>query len=186
MTAAMTKALDLHTPKGELPAHPSPAQVAAFRKANQLRASLSDDSWPAKVAAFRRLYGLSEHDSPFPALISMSRMMLHRGLLREELTEIEDAIDTSDLDGIVDGVLDLIYVGLGFLCELGLKPQQQLLAMQEVHASNMTKTDDAGAPVFNTDGKVLKGDNYQPVDLHTMLVNWSVGLSAEGGEQADG
>jgi hypothetical protein len=173
----MLKALELHTPKGELPANAEPEQIALFRQANQLRASLLDDSWPKKVAAFRRLYLLSEHNNPSPAVLSTSRQMLHRAMLDEERDETFYAAGAGDLSGTVDGLLDLIYVALGWLLELGFTPQQIDLLMEEVHASNMTKTDDHGAPVFDTNGKVLKGDNYVRESLLKMVAAFSVGLS---------
>jgi predicted HAD superfamily Cof-like phosphohydrolase len=184
MTPALSRALELHTPQGILPLNPSPEQTSAFRKANQLRASLLNDSWPTKVLAFRRLFGLSAFDNTLPALIPANRQMLHRRLIDEERDELFDAFDQHDLEGIVDGCLDLIYVTIGALIEHGFTPQQIELMMQEVHASNMTKTDDIGQPVFDDTGKVLKGDNYIPVNLHDMIVRLSVGLEAE--EPSDG
>jgi hypothetical protein len=38
-------------------------------------------------------------------------------------------------------------------------------AIEKVHASNMTKLGDDGKPVYNEDGKVVKGPNYKAPDL---------------------
>ena len=34
-----------------------------------------------------------------------------------------------------------------------------------VHNSNMTKLDDDNKPIYREDGKILKSNNYLPVDL---------------------
>ena len=34
-----------------------------------------------------------------------------------------------------------------------------------IHNSNMTKLDDNGKPIYREDGKILKSNNYLPVDL---------------------
>ena len=41
--------------------------------------------------------------------------------------------------------------------------------MHRVFESNMSKLDDQGKPIYREDGKVLKGPNYQPPDLTSLV-----------------
>lgn len=169
LTPTIHKALDLHQPAPYRPfADPSPAE----RRANLIRSSILDDNWPRKVAAFRALFSLNQHDhtgAAFGSVLRPDRTALHQKLLHEEFTEVCVGADNGSLSETVDGLLDLIYVALGWLSELGFTPEEQLALMQEVHASNLTKTDDKGLPVFSPTGKVLKGDNYLRADIEGLL-----------------
>ena len=42
---------------------------------------------------------------------------------------------------------------------------------QEVHRSNMSKTDKDKQPVFREDGKIIKSELYSPPDLESILVS---------------
>lgn len=42
-------------------------------------------------------------------------------------------------------------------------------AMHRVYQSNMSKLDDNGKPIFRSDGKVMKGPNYQPPYLDDLV-----------------
>ena len=44
-------------------------------------------------------------------------------------------------------------------------------ALQRVFASNMSKLNSDGIPIYRADGKVLKGENYKPVDLTDLVSN---------------
>ena len=44
-----------------------------------------------------------------------------------------------------------------------------LKAFERVHASNMSKLDDNGKPIFREDGKVMKGPNYKKPYLTDLL-----------------
>jgi len=171
LSKAMAAALELHPPKN-LPQQNAwdntPDQVEAFNALNRIRASLANDDWPKKVFAFHRLYGVPGGDGPIQQLDSYRRILRHR-LLAEEVKETIEADTHNDLIETVDGLLDTIYVAIGWLLELGLTPMQINMAMEEVHASNMTKVDSSGNPVYDDGGKVLKGENYVPVDLCHVL-----------------
>lgn len=171
MTPALKQALDLHQPVGELPIgyeRGDPDTIAAFRLQNRVRTSLLDDDWPKKVMAFHRLYALPGGDGPIRPL-DPYRKILRERLLSEEVAETNAASEAGDVVETIDGLLDTIYVAIGWMLELGMTPAQINLAMQEVHASNMTKTDLKGKPIFDEGGKVLKGDNYVKADLQLAL-----------------
>jgi hypothetical protein len=181
MTPALQKALDLHQPLAtQLPQFPTEEEKAAVRTLNRVRASLLDDDWPKKIAAFRALYSLAQHDREVPGPLSGPRFMLHMRLLAEEWKETVDAVDglryvEDPIDEAVcfaewvDGILDLIYVGIGALCESGFTPQEINLLMTEVHASNLTKVDEHGKPIYDEGGKVLKGEHYVKADIAALI-----------------
>lgn len=56
--------------------------------------------------------------------------------MREELTELEDALSGEDFEDTVDAILDLTYVALGTLVEMGVSP---LPVFEVVHEANMRK-----------------------------------------------
>lgn len=171
LSPAMNKAQDLHPPRT------MPKQNAwdndtdtslAFQALNRIRASIVDDDWAKKVFAFHRLYNVPGGDGPIQQ-ISGFRRILRRRLLEEEVKETFEADERGDIIETIDGLLDTIYVAIGWMLELGLTPRDINLAMEEVHASNMTKVDNDGKPVFDEGGKVLKGDNYVRADIALVL-----------------
>lgn len=171
LTPAMERASELHPPH-TLPKH-NPWEntddvIAALQVANRIRASLVDDNWPKKVFAFHRLYKMPGGEGPIKQLDPYRRILRQR-LLAEEVRETNEADERGDLVKTIDGLLDTIYVAIGWMLELGMTPEDINRAMEEIHASNMTKVDDNGQPVFDDGGKVLKGDNYVRADLNLIL-----------------
>lgn len=67
---------------------------------------------------------------------------------------------------IADGLGDGIYVKYGHALERGI-PIDKVLA--EIHRSNMSKLGSDDKPIYRDDGKVLKGPNYSPPDLHSII-----------------
>jgi NTP pyrophosphatase (non-canonical NTP hydrolase) len=91
---------------------------------------------------------------------------LRKKLLREELDELCEAIDSFDPEQIAKEGSDLVYVVFGTM----QRPQIRLeVAIEEVHKSNMSKIGPDGKFVEREDGKVLKGPNYRPPDLSKAL-----------------
>jgi predicted HAD superfamily Cof-like phosphohydrolase len=56
--------------------------------------------------------------------------------IQEELTEVRDAVDLDDMDGIVDGLIDLIYIAAGTLEMMNVDSQAH---WDEVQDKNMKK-----------------------------------------------
>lgn len=163
MTAAMTTARNLHEWKGELPRVSSDEQKNNYHALNRVRYSITDDDWGKKVRAFRELFNLSLPTEL--TMLSPQDKMLHTSMLLSELSEFSAASEPIEA---LDGLLDIIYVALGAALHMGFSPQQLLLAMEEIHAANMTKVLDNGRPLINDGeidptqpvGKVLKTNNY--------------------------
>ena len=93
-------------------------------------------------------------------------MQLRYDLIKEELSELEHAMKTKDLKEIADALTDILYVtyGAGFAYGIDLDK-----CFKEVQRSNMSKLGKDGKPIFNDQGKVMKGPNYIEPDLKQFL-----------------
>jgi len=84
-------------------------------------------------------------------------------LIREELNELEGAIDEVDMIGVADAITDLLYVVYGAAVAFGIDANG---CFKEVHDSNMTKmTPDGSVMRCQITSKVLKPSSYRPPDL---------------------
>lgn len=177
MTPAQQRALDLHPYVPVRARQFDDPDPAAIRR-NRIRRSIADGSWPEKIAAFRSLFCLDQHNLDSPGQLRPERTALHRMLLQEEFGEVMSALETADpFIETVDGLLDLIYIALGWLSEMGLPAELIGLLMDEVHASNLTKADSNGLPIFRADGKVLKSEHYVRPDLAGVIASYLGGLT---------
>lgn len=98
----------------------------------------------------------------------------YRGLFDEEVAETNEAWAKlleakSDVDlleattELADGLLDTIYIAMGWLHAMGLEPKA---LWAEVHNSNMAKVDPVtGQMVKNGNGKILKPEGWKPPQL---------------------
>lgn len=71
-----------------------------------------------------------------PELMSDDRVTFRADFMQEELTEFREAQAKGDLDGAVDAIIDMMYVGAGALNEMGVATQP---VWDEVHRANMMK-----------------------------------------------
>ena len=87
---------------------------------------------------------------------------LRYDLIREELTELKDAIDKKDIKEVADALTDILYVTYGAGHAFGINLDK---CFAEVQSSNMSKLGVDGKPIYNEKGKVMKGPNYFKPDL---------------------
>lgn len=87
-------------------------------------------------------------------------------LIAEEFLELREAVANENIVEIADALTDLLYVVYGAGHAFGIDLDECFL---EVHASNMSKLDDDGQPIYREDGKVLKSDNYFKPNLASVL-----------------
>lgn len=171
LTKAMATALELHGVPEPLPQSKvdrlTPEALAERRLAFVRRSTISDGTPAQKVLAFRQLYKLPVPSDFTP--LSHAEKILHRNLINEEAEEFSDAVNNDDPTEMIDALLDLIYVAYGAMLNMGLSPAQIDRGFEEVHASNMTKTDSSGKPIFSDVGKVLKGPHYVPPAINEVL-----------------
>jgi predicted HAD superfamily Cof-like phosphohydrolase len=83
---------------------------------------------------------------------------LRKRLIREEAEELLEALETENEEHVLKELCDLLYVTIGLADTYGWDYR---VAFNRVHSSNMSKLDRDGLPVYDSEGKVLKSENYQ-------------------------
>ena len=78
-------------------------------------------------------------------------------LIKEELDELKEAIDKKDIKEVADALTDILYVTYGAGHAFGIDLDK---CFEEVQNSNMSKLGKDGKPIYNENGKVMKGPNY--------------------------
>jgi predicted HAD superfamily Cof-like phosphohydrolase len=92
---------------------------------------------------------------------------LYLKLIREEATELFDAVAQDNRPEVFDALLDLIVVCIGAGFSAGFPMAS---GWKEVVDSNMAKIDPATGMVRRrSDGKILKPDGWQPPKLADLL-----------------
>ncbi len=92
--------------------------------------------------------------------------MLRVELIEEELTELKEALEAKDIVETADALTDLLVVIYGAGHAFGINLDDCFL---EVHDSNMSKLGADGMPIYREDGKVMKGPDYCPPDLASLV-----------------
>ena len=87
---------------------------------------------------------------------------LRLSLIQEELDELNKAIKDKDIVEVADALTDILYVTYGAGHAFGIDLDQ---CFNEVQNSNMSKLGNDGKPIYNENGKVMKGPNYFKPDL---------------------
>tara|TARA_B100000963_G_scaffold285557_1_gene254511 strand:+ start:819 stop:1190 length:372 start_codon:yes stop_codon:yes gene_type:complete len=82
---------------------------------------------------------------------------LRFNLIKEELEELKEAIEKKDIQEVADALTDILYVTYGAGHSFGINLDQ---CFREVQSSNMSKLGEDGKPIYNKNGKVMKGPNY--------------------------
>ena len=112
------------------------------------------------VKIFMETFGQRVRTTPqFP---DQKTMRLRLDLIKEELKELEEAMNNKDLKEIADALTDILYVtyGAGFAYGINLDK-----CFKEVQRANMSKLGKDGKPIFNEAGKVMKGPDYYKPNL---------------------
>ena len=91
---------------------------------------------------------------------------LRISLINEELEELKQAISDKNLTEVADALTDILYVTYGAGHAFGINLDA---CFEEVQNSNMSKLDKNGNPIYNENGKVLKGPNYFEPDLKKFI-----------------
>tara|TARA_B100000989_G_scaffold122544_1_gene90507 strand:- start:359 stop:730 length:372 start_codon:yes stop_codon:yes gene_type:complete len=108
-----------------------------------------------KVGIFMKTFGQDVKDKP--SLSSDKINQLRISLIKEELDELKEAMNSKDLLEVADALTDLLYVTYGAGHAFGIDLDK---CFEEVQNSNMSKLGDDGKPIYNEFGKVMKGPNY--------------------------
>ena len=117
-----------------------------------------------KVKKFMETFGQEVLNKPkFP---NDRTIKLRIDLIKEELNELEEAINNNNLVEVADALTDILYVTYGAGHSFGINLDA---CFEEVQNSNMSKLDKNGNPIYNENGKVLKGPNYFEPNLRKYI-----------------
>ena len=113
-----------------------------------------------EVKKFMKTFGqLVNTKAQFP---EEKTMKLRFDLIKEELNELQHAMETKDLKEVADALTDILYVTYGAGCAYGIDLDK---CFKEVQRANMSKLGSDGKPIYNDKGKVMKGPNYSEPNL---------------------
>ncbi len=117
-----------------------------------------------KVGLFMKTFG---QEVKVKASFSSDKInKLRVDLIEEELEELKEAINKKDLQETIDALTDILYVTYGAGHAFGVNLDK---CFEEVQNSNMSKLGNDGKPIFNENGKVMKGPNYFKPNLNQFL-----------------
>ena len=117
-----------------------------------------------KVGVFMKTFGQNVKQSS--SFSSEKINTLRVSLIKEELNELIEAINKKDLVEVADALTDILYVTYGAGHAFGINLDD---CFEEVQNSNMSKLDKDGKPIYNENGKVMKGPNYFKPDLSKFI-----------------
>ena len=116
------------------------------------------------VKKFMETFGQRVETKPqFP---NEKTTQLRLDLIKEELNELNQAIESKDLKEVADALTDILYVTYGAGCAFGIDLYK---CFKEVQRANMSKLGEDGKPIFNDKGKVMKGPNYSAPNLKQFI-----------------
>ena len=117
-----------------------------------------------KVKVFMETFGQEvKEKTEFP---DSKTAELRYNLIKEELDELRDAIDQKDIIEIADALTDILYVTYGAGHAFGIDLDK---CFTEVQKSNMSKLGSDGKPIYNEQGKVMKGPGYFKPNLNKFV-----------------
>ena len=114
----------------------------------------------SKVGIFMKTFGQEVKNKPSFSTDKINKLRLD--LIKEELSELTDAMNNKDLLEVADALTDILYVTYGAGHAFGIDLDK---CFDEVQNSNMSKLDENGKPIYNEYGKVMKGPNYFKPDI---------------------
>ena len=91
---------------------------------------------------------------------------LRISLIKEELVEFQEALKERNLIEVADALTDLLYVTYGAGHAFGIDLDK---CFAEVQRSNMSKLGVDGKPIYNEQGKVMKGSKYYKPNLKQFI-----------------
>ncbi len=113
-----------------------------------------------KVGTFMKTFGQEVKTKPSFSTDKINKLRID--LIKEELNELTEAMNNKDLLEVADALTDILYVTYGAGHAFGINLDK---CFEEVQNSNMSKLDTSGKPIYNENGKVMKGPNYYKPDL---------------------
>lgn len=126
------------------------------------------DLWVEGVRQFMLTYGHEIRPAPVTSMaeLPIETIRLRNKLIIDEVKEMFDAIADDNVVEVFDALLDLTYVTIGAMMAYGFPAEK---GFAEVQRSNMTKLGEDGQPIYDEDGKVVKGPNFEPPQLAPIM-----------------
>ena len=118
----------------------------------------------SKVGTFMKTFGQEVKTKPSLSNDKINNLRLI--LIKEELDELTNAIKKKDLVEVADALTDILYVTYGAGHAFGINLDR---CFDEVQRSNMSKLGVDNKPIYNENGKVMKGPNYFKPDLSRFI-----------------
>ena len=118
----------------------------------------------SKVGIFMKTFGQEVKDNPSFSTDKINKLRID--LIKEELEELTEAMKNKDLLEVADALTDILYVTYGAGHAFGINLDK---CFDEVQKSNMSKLDSNGKPIYNDNGKVMKGPDYFKPDLSKFI-----------------
>ena len=120
----------------------------------------------SKVGTFMKTFGQEVKTKPSFSNDKINKLRID--LIKEELEELTEAMNNKDLLEVADALTDILYVTYGAGHAFGINLDK---CFDEVQKSNMSKLGEDGKPIYNKDGKVMKGPKYFQPNLSKFLKN---------------
>tara|TARA_Y100001949_G_scaffold99388_1_gene83793 strand:- start:257 stop:628 length:372 start_codon:yes stop_codon:yes gene_type:complete len=117
-----------------------------------------------KVGSFMKTFGQEVKTKSGLSTEKINKLRV--SLINEELEEFKEAIKNNDLKEAADALTDILYVTYGAGHAFGINLDK---CFDEVQKSNMSKLGNDGKPIYNEQGKVMKGPKYFKPDLSKFL-----------------
>ena len=117
-----------------------------------------------KVKTFMKTFGQEVKTKPSFSTDKINS--LRYDLIEEELEELKVALEEKNLTEVADALTDILYVTYGAGHAFGINLDK---CFKEVQSSNMSKLNDNRKPIYDKNGKVMKGPNYFKPNLEKIL-----------------
>ena len=117
-----------------------------------------------KVGSFMKTFGQEVKTKSGLSTEKINKLRV--SLINEELEEFKEAIKNNDLKEAADALTDILYVTYGAGHAFGINLDK---CFDEVQKSNMSKLGNDGKPIYDKQGKVMKGPKYFKPDLSKFL-----------------
>ena len=117
-----------------------------------------------KVRLFMKTYGQEVKNKAEFSNEKTNKLRID--LIKEELEELQQAMKDKNLLEVADALTDILYVTYGTGHAFGIDLDK---CFDEVQRSNMSKLGEDGKPIYNDQGKVMKGPKYFKPNLSKYL-----------------
>lgn len=118
------------------------------------------NKWQQDILDFHKACGIPFKDKI--GIPTIERTDLRINLIREEVNETIDGLETDDMVEIADGIIDSIVVLIGTAIEYGIDLEP---LWDEVQRANLSKSKGPK----RADGKQLKPDGWEPPNIEARL-----------------